>query len=76
MDESITCKSCRFSRGKLTHPDLQPGTKKCHRFPPQLNAFLTPGRSGHPEIVGMADWPVVQEAMFCGEHALPSGLLT
>ncbi len=63
-----TCGSCFYGRGRLTHPDLPPNTRKCHRFPPQLSAILVPGPNGRPQVAAHSDWPQVQLNYSCGEN--------
>jgi hypothetical protein len=63
-----TCGTCFYGRGRLTHPDLPPNTRKCQRFPPQLSALLAPGPNGRPQVIAHSDWPQVQLGSSCGEH--------
>jgi hypothetical protein len=62
------CGKCRFSRGKLTHKELQLGTVKCHRFPPQVTGIMMGmhPRQG-PQMASHADIPMCSISDWCGE---------
>lgn len=74
MSENKRCPDCKFAfRADLTGP------YQCRRNPPNVTAFMVPGRlQGQAQIMTNASFPPVDATTWCGEFVdktVPTGVI-